>query len=106
MEVVVYEKRHEQAWDRFVEQESINGTFQQTRNFLGYHPQGRFEDHSLLFMKGTSIAAAIPANLCAKGPEKILFSHQGGTFGGIVLGRHFKRISDVEEIFRLPMQRK
>ena len=30
------------AWDRFVMQESGNGTFLQTRNFLNYHPAGRF----------------------------------------------------------------
>ena len=33
-----YTADQEAAWDRFVMQESGNGTFLQTRNFLNYHP--------------------------------------------------------------------
>ena len=50
MELTVqpYIADQEAAWDRFVMQESGNGTFLQTRNFLNYHPAGRFEDASLV----------------------------------------------------------
>ena len=36
-----YTAEQEAAWDRFVMQESGNGTFLQTRNFLNYHPAGQ-----------------------------------------------------------------
>ena len=56
--LIKYEDNYEKAWDRFVLEESINGTFLQTRNFLNYHPTGRFEDNSLMFMKGNNIIAS------------------------------------------------
>ena len=42
-----YTPADEAEWDRFVMHESGNGTFLQTRNFLNYHPAGRFTDASL-----------------------------------------------------------
>ena len=39
-----YTPADEAEWDRFVMHESGNGTFLQTRNFLNYHPAGRFTD--------------------------------------------------------------
>ena len=53
-----YTPADEAEWDRFVMHESGNGTFLQTRNFLNYHPAGRFTDFR---------------------------SHPGSTFGGPVL---------------------
>lgn len=100
MEIVVYNARYEEAWDRFINMESLNGTFLQTRRFLSYHPEGRFEDHSLLFMIGTNIAAVIPANVVTTETEKILYSHQGSTFGGLILGKDRKKIDDIEMIFQ------
>lgn len=100
MEIVVYNARYEEAWDRFINKESLNGTFLQTRRFLNYHPEGRFEDHSLLFMIGTNIAAVIPANVVHTQEGNILYSHQGSTFGGIVLGKCRNRIDDIDMIFR------
>ena len=43
-----YTPADEAEWDRFVMHESGNGTFLQTRNFLNYHPAGRFTDASLM----------------------------------------------------------
>ncbi len=93
-----YEKSYEAAWDRFVLEESINGTFLQTRKFLNYHPEGRFEDNSLMFMKGNNIIAVIPANIVRHGGEKKLISHMGSTFGGIVLGKPYKKIDETDTI--------
>lgn len=100
MEIVLYNARYEEAWDRFINKESLNGTFLQTRRFLNYHPEGRFEDHSLLFMVGTNIAAVIPANIVHTQEGKILYSHQGSTFGGIILGKDRKKIGDIEMILQ------
>ena len=56
-----YEKKYEQLWDDFVLNKSINGTFLQSRSFLNYHPEDRFEDCSLLiFNQKDNLAAVIP----------------------------------------------
>lgn len=46
--IVNYNGEFEQKWDYFVMNDSVNGTFLQTRRFLNYHPLDRFEDCSLL----------------------------------------------------------
>ena len=97
--IVEYSDIYEKAWDRFVFQESMNGTFLQSRSFLNYHPKERFQDNSLLFMKGNNIVAVLPANIIEDIEGKILMSHMGSTFGGIVLGKQYKKIAEVEEIF-------
>lgn len=97
----LYEDKYEKRWDEFVLHNSLNGTFLHTRNFLNYHPNGRFKDNSLLFMKGDTIVAVISANVIWQDDKKTLISHQGSTFGGIVLGKQYKKISICEEIFNL-----
>lgn len=82
-----YEKKYEQLWDDFVLNKSINGTFLQSRNFLNYHPEGRFQDCSLLiFNQKNNLAAVIPA---CRDPNDVtcFFSHKGSTYGGIVLDK-------------------
>lgn len=96
----VYSDEYENAWDRFIETESMNGTFLQTRNFLNYHPADRFTDNSLMFMKGNNIIALIPANVVCDRSGRKLISHAGSTFGGIVLGKHYKKVDDAELIFQ------
>ena len=96
-----YSEKYEKVWDKFVLDQSMNGTFLQTRLFLNYHPKNRFNDNSIMFFKGTAIVAVIPANVVMENNERILISHQGSTFGGIVLGSNFKKISICEEIFQL-----
>ena len=99
IDVVPYSDTDEFRWDRFVLQESINGTFLQSRNFLNYHRKGKFADHSLIFTKGTNIVAVIPAHIVEQDGRKCLVSHQGSTFGGIVLGEQFKKLANVEAVF-------
>lgn len=101
MEIVRYQDSFEKAWDRFIDKDSINGTMIQTRRFLNYHQEGRFEDHSLLVMKGSNIAAVIPGNCIIEEEKKIFYSHQGSTFGGIIVGKQYKKISDLEMIIDL-----
>ena len=51
IEVVRYDnKLHRGLWEGFI-RDSINGNLFHTRRFLDYHPEGRFMDHSLLFLK-------------------------------------------------------
>ena len=38
--VTKYTDDKELLWDRFVREESMNGTFLQTRNFINYHAPG------------------------------------------------------------------
>lgn len=68
------------VWDKFVEG-SKNGTFLFMRGYMDYH-QDRFTDHSLMFYneKGKLIAL-LPANE----RDGVLYSHQGLTYGGLVL---------------------
>jgi len=93
--VIRYNESYELEWDNFVLEKSINGCFLQTRNFLNYHKNGKFIDHSLIFFKGEMIVAVMPANEI--GDE--LFSHQGSTFGGIVIGEQFASLAVYECIF-------
>ncbi len=64
------------AWDRFVD-ESRQGTFLHLRGYMDYHSD-RFEDFSLIALRGDKVGALLPANRV--GPT--LYSHQGLTYGG------------------------
>ncbi len=55
-----YKASFQEDWDRFVRQAN-NGTLFHLRQFLSYHPPGRFEDHSLVFTgrKGPLVSASL-----------------------------------------------
>ena len=59
-EILPYSPEKESRWDRFVMDESMNGTFLQTRKFLNYHPEGRFSDASFLIEKSGIVVAVVP----------------------------------------------
>lgn len=86
LQIIPYESSMEPIWDRFVMNESANGTFLQTRRFLNYHPNGRFQDASFLVEneKG-AVVAAIPAAVQQRDGKKVLVSHPGSTYGGPVI---------------------
>lgn len=67
-------------WDALV-RESKSGTFLFERGYMDYHSD-RFSDHSLMYYddKGR-LLAALPANE----RDQALYSHQGLTYGGLVL---------------------
>lgn len=96
--IQIYNDDYRDAWDDFVLNRSCNGTFEQTRKFLDYHPAGRFRDNSLLFLKGQTVMAVMPAHIAEENGRKVLLSHEGSTFGGIVLGQAFKKIADMEVV--------
>ena len=65
-------------------QSSNNGTLFHYRSFLTYHIDRKFEDHSLIFEKKGKMIALFPAAEIIKDSNKILHSHAGATFGGLV----------------------
>ena len=85
---VSYSASWKEAWDEFVITKSRNGTIFHERNFLEYHPEERFDDASLLFLKKKTnppiVVGVFPAALSKKGDTKILSSHPGSSYGGLV----------------------
>ena len=68
-----------QIWDEFVES-SKNGTFLFKRPYLEYH-RHRFQDYSLLIYRKGKLYCLLPAN----SEGTILYSHQGLTYGGLIM---------------------
>ena len=66
-------------WNQFIAK-SKNGTFLFDRRYMDYHAD-RFNDHSLLFYLGNRLLAVLPAH--ASGDT--LYSHNGLTYGGLVM---------------------
>lgn len=84
MEVIKYDNSWSERWNNFLEH-SKNGSFLFKRNFMEYHAD-RFEDFSLLVINDREIIAILPANIKAS----ILYSHQGLTYGGFIIGIDIK----------------
>lgn len=81
IEILKYSREMKREWDGFIDR-SKNGTFLLKRDYMDYHSD-RFSDNSLLFMKGNSIQAVMPA--CSVGDS--LVSHAGLTYGGFIMSR-------------------
>lgn len=80
-EVIKYGISHKNAWNDFIKN-AKNATFLFERDFMDYHAD-RFTDHSLMVFKKGKLVAVLPANI----QENTLHSHQGLTYGGLVLGK-------------------
>ena len=95
-EILPYSPELEKRWDRFVMNDSVNGTFLQTRKFLNYHPEGRFTDASFFVEKsGIVVAVVLGCNVDDK-----FVSHQGSTFGGPVISKDFYSGHKILEIIK------
>lgn len=79
-------------WNNFVK-EAKNGLFFFERDFMDYHAD-RFTDHSLLIFKENNLLAILPANE----KDDIIYSHQGLTFGSLLMAKKIK-VSEVLNIF-------
>lgn len=90
--LVKYKEEYNKEWNKLIS-ESKNGLFLFNRNFMNYHSD-RFIDHSLLIYKNEKLEAVFPANEV----EDIIYSHQGLTFGSLIISKKIKTI-DVLEIF-------
>lgn len=94
--ILPYSPELDKRLDHFVECESVNGTFLQTRRFLNYHPTGRFTDASFALEKSGTIVAYFPG--VAK--EQTFVSHAGTTFGGPIIAKSFYSGSRLLEILK------
>lgn len=80
IKVVMYESTKKVEWDDFVGT-SKNGHFMFYRDYMDYHAD-RFLDNSLMYYDDKErLIAVLPANI----KDGVLFSHQGLTFGGMLL---------------------
>ncbi|MEW5676008.1 GNAT family N-acetyltransferase [Flavobacterium enshiense] len=79
-----YQKADYALWNDFVSH-AKNATFLFYRDFMEYHSD-RFEDFSLLIFEDEKLLAVLPANI-SKG---VLYSHQGLTYGGLLVSEKAK----------------
>lgn len=79
-------------WDRAVMQ-SRNGDFLFMRDYMDYH-QARFRDYSFLIRRNGRIEGVLPGNI----DGKVWYSHQGLSFGGILISSKVHS-ADVLELF-------
>jgi len=84
LEIRRYSDDLKDVWDRFVATIK-NRSFLFRRDYMDYH-RDRFQDHSLLFQLGGKLMACLPAHV-AQGK---LCSHQGLTFGGLLMCRDIR----------------
>ncbi len=86
-EIRRYTPADKDAWDAFSDA-SKNGTFLFKRAYMDYHSD-RFTDCSFLFYDAKGrLLALLPANIATDNDgSKCLFSHQGLTYGGFILGK-------------------
>ncbi len=89
-----YNPSQKEMWNSFVK-EAKNATFLFQRDFMDYHSD-RFTDHSLLVFKAEKLVAVLPAN---KYGSEIL-SHQGLSYGGLVLNKKTS-FEETASIFKL-----
>ena len=87
LEIIRYSSENKQLWDSLIK-ESRNGTFLFYRDYMDYH-SNRFNDCSYLIRRKGKISAVIPGNI----ENETYYSHQGLTYGGLVLS---KKISTTE----------
>ena len=90
-DVIPYLPERRKEWDAFVAQ-SKNGTFLFDRDYMDYHAD-RFLDASLMvFDRRGRLFALFPANRV----EEHVFSHQGLTYGGLVIDRQATAVNVCE----------
>lgn len=79
MRAAPYSPADAEAWNAFVAA-ARNGTFLHDRRYMEYHAD-RFQDCSLVIRDGETLAAVLPANRSGDA----VISHQGLTYGGLVI---------------------
>ena len=94
-----HSKKNKILWDGFV-QNANNGTIFHLRRFLSYHPEGRFNDHSIEFYKNNTLFSVFPAAESKIEGKKLLVSHPGSTVGSFVVTESIS-INDSFELIKL-----
>jgi hypothetical protein len=79
IDVNFYQPADMVCWNMFNDR-ARNGHLLFDRGFMGYHAD-RFEDASLVFRRGDAVVGLLPANR----REGQIYSHQGLTFGGLIV---------------------
>lgn len=93
LEIRRYTADQADEWNRFVAA-SKNGTFLLDRRYMDYHSD-RFTDHSLMVYRRNNLYAVLPGNVAGD----TFFSHQGLTYGGLVMSDR-TTAADVVQIFK------
>lgn len=88
-----YSEQNKDEWDNIVEQ-ADNSHFMINRNYMDYHSD-RFRDASFLVSKNNQTIGVIPGNL----ENNNWHSHQGLTFGGLLLLPKHNRTNTYCEVF-------
>ena len=91
--VLKYNVSYKDLWNSFIDK-AKNSTFLFHRDFMDYH-KDRFRDFSLLVFKANKLVAVLPANLV----DNHLYSHQGLSYGGLII-KETLRFEDYLEIFK------
>lgn len=78
-EIVRYSSEYKDQWDKCVAR-AKNATFLFYRDYMDYHSH-RFDDFSLIFVRNGRIEALLPGNRAGD----VLYSHQGLTYGGLIM---------------------
>lgn len=86
-----YQDSYKNVWNEFIAT-SKNATFLFNRDFMEYHSD-RFRDFSLMIFKDEKLKAVLPANI----RENSVYSHQGLSYGGLIL----KKTIIFEEVAKL-----
>ena len=92
-EIVRYTPEKADEWNGFVAH-SKNGTFLLNRRYMDYHAD-RFCDHSLMVYRRGRLYAVLPANEA----DGTLFSHQGLTYGGLIMNEK-ATAADIVSVFK------
>lgn len=85
--ILRYDPSNKAEWNDLVKSSAI-GTFLHTRSYIDYH-KSKFEDYSLLAYLDGQLVAVLPAHLI--GCQ--LYSHNGLTYGGIVLAGFLSKLN-------------
>lgn len=88
-----YQKNDYALWNDFIHQ-AKNATFLFHRDFMEYHSD-RFDDFSLLVFDNETLMAVLPANK----KESEIHSHQGLSYGGLVVKKGI-RIKEYTQVFQ------
>lgn len=92
MEIRRYRREDKELWNSFVSK-ARNATFLFDRNYMDYHAD-RFDDNSFMFYHKGKLKAVLPTNVAGD----TLYSHQGLTYGGLLLDKK-ATVEDVLECF-------
>tara|TARA_B100001939_G_scaffold205095_1_gene176492 strand:- start:649 stop:1620 length:972 start_codon:yes stop_codon:yes gene_type:complete len=86
----IYNDSYKSEWDNFIDI-SKNSTFLFKRDFMDYHSD-KFKDNSLLIYKNSKLVALFPLNIT----DGKVYSHQGLTYGGMIVKHDIKFIKYLE----------